>query len=758
MIKNWFLSKSIRFKYLISYLVIAIFSITILSAVYAYLYTNVRGHVHSSNEMLLESVRKDVDSLFQSMNNLYRRVSMNQKLTSLNEMEPGSVDYRYQMYEIRQDLMIAGDNYNNLDYYIYVRNGDYIIDSGLAMEREKYYEGIIGNKLNYDSAISWSNDFFGSGGNKVLKNEINNADGSLGTLMSFVYPIPFSRTELPHTYLVISVKEDVFMGVYGKNFNMERFDVFVRTRGGKYLIATGDMEGIEEVASKASSGIITSYGGKSTVMSVLSQNEDYIYLVRSDNGAFFTELSPIVGFILISFAIYIILVFILIRFLLRVAYNPIKELMVLSGNPIPKKAKQNRDEFSIIKNTLLSTSEKLIKTESELKLKAFLTGEASLSRIGELFPNEPDPLACQYFVVLFKAGDLAGLFSEEIIEDSQKVEKASFIIGNVLDELLANEFEFVRMIKIDAYLVAVIISGGMDYGNSFELAINYAKQFINENFSFNFFTAVSSLYGDACDLNKAYSEVVSALEHSLLLGKEKIIYYDSLRKENISRDAGYHFSADFEAELYKALVDRNLAYAKELIEQFFGMNFSSDHTDVNILRLALCDLMATLLKSVRDDRTYYSTALEQVKSCMKKLVENNVNMEAFKETVLGITEEICGSGKFHGVKHISDIIGIIEREYSNRDLTNDFIADRLSVSEEYVSRLFKKHMDVNLREYIQIKRVEKAKELLLKFDMTNEEIASRVGFGGTRYLFKLFKKYVGDTPAQYRIKARNKSE
>ena len=61
---------------------------------------------------------------------------------------------------------------------------------------------------------------------------------------------------------------------------------------------------------------------------------------------------------------------------------------------------------------------------------------------------------------------------------------------------------------------------------------------------------------------------------------------------------------------------------------------------------------------------------------------------------------------------------------------------------------------LNLREYLQLKQLEMAKQLLLKGEATPAEVATRLGFPSVQYFSFLFKKMTGVGPGEYRW-ARN---
>ena len=78
------------------------------------------------------------------------------------------------------------------------------------------------------------------------------------------------------------------------------------------------------------------------------------------------------------------------------------------------------------------------------------------------------------------------------------------------------------------------------------------------------------------------------------------------------------------------------------------------------------------------------------------------------------------------------------------------IADCVELSEIHTSRLFKKEMGVRLTEYINFKRVEKAKELLASSEAKIKDVAADVGIADQLYFTKVFKKQLGLSPREFR--------
>lgn len=86
------------------------------------------------------------------------------------------------------------------------------------------------------------------------------------------------------------------------------------------------------------------------------------------------------------------------------------------------------------------------------------------------------------------------------------------------------------------------------------------------------------------------------------------------------------------------------------------------------------------------------------------------------------------------------------------------MADEINVSEEHFCRVFKEYTGFRPFEYINMLRVQKAKELLKNTNMSIKDIAKDVGFEGHSYFSMIFKRYVNCTPGEYRKNLKVKYE
>jgi len=88
---------------------------------------------------------------------------------------------------------------------------------------------------------------------------------------------------------------------------------------------------------------------------------------------------------------------------------------------------------------------------------------------------------------------------------------------------------------------------------------------------------------------------------------------------------------------------------------------------------------------------------------------------------------------------------------TTNDLSVEAVCRHLNYSRSHFSHFFKSKTGMSLPEYINMRRVERAKELLLSTDMNNAEIAMSVGYSEPMYFHRAFKKLTNMTPQHYRM-------
>ena len=107
----------------------------------------------------------------------------------------------------------------------------------------------------------------------------------------------------------------------------------------------------------------------------------------------------------------------------------------------------------------------------------------------------------------------------------------------------------------------------------------------------------------------------------------------------------------------------------------------------------------------------------------------------------------------HATKLTLDVANYV-RHHLSEPISVDAMAEELYLSRPYLSAKFKQETGLTLTDYILNEKTEEATRLLRYSDKSASAIASYLGFSSHGHFIKVFKKYAGLTPQEYRDKAQ----
>ncbi|WP_409341573.1 response regulator [Paenibacillus sp. MBLB4367] len=171
--------------------------------------------------------------------------------------------------------------------------------------------------------------------------------------------------------------------------------------------------------------------------------------------------------------------------------------------------------------------------------------------------------------------------------------------------------------------------------------------------------------------------------------------------------------------------------------------------DASLLRVQqiLHFLVLHLLREMREMDVLSQAEEESIWGKLGRCVGSKDLLVVMNELINQCLQVVVG-------KKSSVVLMISAKDYIDKRLSADLgieeVADYLGISSSYFSLLFKQHYGITFVEYVTKLRMETAKSLLVMSDRSVAQIGEAVGYLERRYFTKVFQKYTGMTPSEYR--------
>lgn len=152
-----------------------------------------------------------------------------------------------------------------------------------------------------------------------------------------------------------------------------------------------------------------------------------------------------------------------------------------------------------------------------------------------------------------------------------------------------------------------------------------------------------------------------------------------------------------------------------------------------------------LLKPIDYPKLYEAIRKIQVKRNANTNIKNAIRQIDVEKKKYGILEY---EERKTGNRYVDLMIEIIHDKYSTRLTLND-ISEQCQMSCTYLNVKFKDETGYTFNDYLNRYRIQKAVDLLRENQYKIYEIAEMVGFSDYKYFIKVFKKYIGCSPARF---------
>jgi two-component system response regulator YesN len=328
----------------------------------------------------------------------------------------------------------------------------------------------------------------------------------------------------------------------------------------------------------------------------------------------------------------------------------------------------------------------------------------------------------------------------------------------LLDDFAVAGYKFLITPIFDKKIL-VIVSDDRD--SLTETALHRALQELLAYYERNdlakrFLIGVGKIYARVNRLGQSVKEAMAALQVAEIIDARGPLFYDEINMQTYKENL---------AEVYQALqrvsqlVKRGeYRPAIKLLKTLSQKNIAfQEHNSANeLIRLLAYEIMLFALQSVQSEwgSERNSELLKANWHSQWKQCNSLLDLMHWLVSMLKQIHEIHYRHEEIGDDRVIQAIEYMEENYK-RELNLTSVANVISISPQYLSRLFKTKATITFADYLNKIRIEVAQKLLKESAAYPiKRIAVDVGYSSDIYFAFVFKKLTGLTPTEYREQNR----
>ncbi|WP_127579333.1 helix-turn-helix domain-containing protein [Paenibacillus koleovorans] len=248
--------------------------------------------------------------------------------------------------------------------------------------------------------------------------------------------------------------------------------------------------------------------------------------------------------------------------------------------------------------------------------------------------------------------------------------------------------------------------------------------------------------GGTDDWNEAYRNGLELLKGRKFNEETQVMLHLPAETEEM----GLAMSPSHEEEFEANMSNGNDALVIQLVKRLLAQLAKKDVSTQAVLAFA-DDIIMRTQKSLQQ-RALDTQPIRQVQARLPS-IHTYEQLEELLNSMIATASQLLRERKEKRDHIIHFVYDYLEEHYE-KDITLDAIADKLNISRSYLSTYFKEKTGIYFVDYVNTVRVGKAKKLLARPDIRIQDAASMVGYQNINSFNRMFKKFTGMTPSEFR--------
>jgi two-component system response regulator YesN len=633
-----------------------------------------------------------------------------------------------------------------LGAYVYFPNTDYVVASSYV-SGERYYSANL--RQRFQSESEWKELL-----SSAADGFVSHAGASGAPQTAYI-----RRNAGSSAVLVIDIAGNVFLS--GEMDNNTDYAIYERNGTLLYSKSASawDKTPIQDEIS-GGEGEIMLAGKKVHSLWAESSATGCTYFTLTDYGEYIRGYNTMLWLSAAAVAVLLIGGVLLSFKLAKRQYKPIEELRSMMNAQSGKSAAgdEMRDDFAYLREMLGSMQDERAAIKSRLKaknqdmehyvLERLLSGSfTSVKAVeDELLALDIAFSSDRFAVIALRIDSLPPPDSEG---DTSRLEEdrrlIRFVCHNVFEELYSGYDPHI-LETINRQYILLTPGQEEDWRAPICELLSQGREVLKRNYDFTISAAVSDCVTGMQNIPAAYASVRDYLTRTEK-GAVSLMWEVS---SAVPSAKGYLSQMDaITHKLLQLLAAGDQAALNEEMRRMTQL--SAEHSCWTV-RIALTSLLSSLM--IEFGGKYDKEATADIKRRVELFISSPPSQQDASE-VCGIISSALSLGQSAADNARADEIAqsakkYIERHYSASSMNVSLVAECLHLTPSYASAIYKKQTGESMLDTINKTRIQHARTLLTTTRLSLDEIAEQVGYYNSSTLIRVFKKYEGVTPGQYR--------
>lgn len=213
----------------------------------------------------------------------------------------------------------------------------------------------------------------------------------------------------------------------------------------------------------------------------------------------------------------------------------------------------------------------------------------------------------------------------------------------------------------------------------------------------------------------------------------------------------------YENQLIHAVETGQTHKLHQLMQSFNGMSFEVRASDPLRNMKNYCIIMNTLLRKAAEKGGVHPYHIDRLSSDFAIRIEASATAKDIPALMEDMFLSYCRCVRNYSAEKYSPPVrkALLYISASlNGELSLKKLAQEININPSYLSDLFKKETGSTITEHINETRMKRAAQMLVETTLQVQTVAQYCGIQDVNYFSKVFKKYTGKTPMQYRKEAK----